>query len=152
MAVLLLGLTACGQPPEAAPKPAPRVEPETPVPPEPSPFQAEFARFYQETPAPQPRERREIVTWTGNPKAKRRIGFLELRESRPKGPRWTFIRDAEGMRDLGVVTPDGVFHRIGPKGELTPMGKPPILSAGLKLLFNLPDPAKLDVVDPDPYK
>lgn len=170
-AALVLGVAAC----DKAPKPPAVSVPEAPaapvradssvVPaadphpvaaaPAPQPYADEFARYYQDSrQAAIPRtDRKEIVAWT---REKKRIGFLERGELPSKGTsparRCSFIRDAEGKKDVGVVTEDGVFYRLDPKGEPIRLDRFPILTAGLKQFFGLSDGVRLDVEEVDPYK
>jgi hypothetical protein len=102
-------------------------------------------------------ERREIVHWKGNPREKKRVGFLYKYETLVKGSRtyresW-YIYDRLGKTAVGFITAEGKFHRFTEDGRIGPfVGEYPIITTGLKVFFGFPLTDNIDVEEVDPYK
>jgi len=102
-------------------------------------------------------ERREIVHWKGNPREKKRVGFLYRYETLVKGSRtprdsW-YIYDRLGRKAVGFITAEGVFYRFTEEGRLGErVGEYPIISTGMKVFFGYPLTDNIDLEEVDPYK
>ncbi len=120
----------------------------------------EFALYYQ-TPAEETTtervDAREILTWKGDPKDKKRIGYLykfetQVAGSRQKRESYT-IYDRTGIKAVGFITAEGVFHRFDGNGRLGErVGEYPILPVGLKVFFGIPIEDYVDLEEVDPYR
>ena len=120
----------------------------------------EFANYYRgpaEGSSSERVERREIIHWRGNPRDKKRIGFLYRYETLVKGSRtyrdsW-YIYDRLGRKAEGFITAEGVFHRFTEDGRLGErVGEYKIVSTGLKVFFGFPLSDNVDLEEVDPYK
>lgn len=102
-------------------------------------------------------ERREIVHWKDDPRAKKRIGFLYKYETLVAGSRtpresWR-IYDRLGNTATGLITGEGVFYRFDEQGRLGErVGEYPVVATGLKMFFGIPLKENVDVEEIDPYK
>jgi hypothetical protein len=120
----------------------------------------EFSNYYRgpaDSSSSERVERREIIHWKGNPRDKRRIGFLYKYETLVKGSRtyrdsW-YIYDRLGKTAVGFITAEGKFHRFTEDGRIGELvGEYPIVSTGLKVFFGFPLTDNIDVEEVDPYK
>ncbi len=101
-------------------------------------------------------DRKEIRTWTDDPRLKRRLGYLYQEETRVGGTRdtregWVIFNDTGSVR-LGMISGKGVLYRFDGNGRLgQPLGEYPLLM-GLKIFFGLPLSHNLELEEPDPYR
>lgn len=101
-------------------------------------------------------ERKEIYHWTNDPKKKKRVGFLyryELQLAGSRGKRdYYMIYDAPGVKAVGYITQEGVFHRFDRSGRLgEKVGEYPILDIGLKIFYGYPLKDSVGLEEIDPY-
>ena len=87
-------------------------------------------------------ERQAIMHWKGNPREKKRIGYLEQYEILLAGSREPhdiyYIRDAAGMKTLGYISENGVFFRYTADGQVKRLGEYPIRDTGIRVFYDLP--------------
>jgi hypothetical protein len=120
----------------------------------------EFSNYYRgpaEESSSERVERREIVHWKGNPREKKRVGFLYRYETLVKGSRtpresW-YIYDRLGKKAVGFITAEGVSYRFTEEGRLGErVGEYPIITTGMKVFFGYPLTDNIDMEEVDPYK
>jgi hypothetical protein len=120
----------------------------------------EFSLYYDK-PAEESRservDRKEIIHWAAHPKDRKRIGFLHTYDTKVEGSRTLReshrIYDPLGVKAVGFVTAEGVFHRFDAQGRLGErVGEYPITTTGLKAFFRIPIAEHLSLEEIDPYK
>lgn len=119
----------------------------------------EYQRYY-----PQPLtethhknvDRKKILYWAKDPKAKVRIGYLERYEVTLAGSReakdYYIIKDSRGIEELGYINNIGEFFRYEKNGTMTKIGEWPVIDLGIKIFFGKPVDHNLLFEDVDPYR
>lgn len=107
-------------------------------------------------------ERKKILHWKADPRAKALIGVLERNEVTLEGsrePREHYFIYDEHLKPVGLITVEGKFYRFDEHGRRVlvneyVIGDDPqrkMFMTGLKVFFGLPLTDNLGLEDIDPY-
>ena len=101
-------------------------------------------------------DRKKILAWARDPKAKERIGYLEKYEMTLAGSRrameYYIIKDRHGLEQLGYINEIGEVYRYQPNGTMTKVGEYPVVDLGVKVFFGLPVDHNILFESVDPYR
>ncbi len=119
----------------------------------------EYQRYYPQastTTSHKNTERRKILYWAKDPKAKERIGYLERYEVTLAGSRdakdYYIIKDRHGLQELGYINDIGEFYRYEKNGTMTKIGEWQVIDLGIKIFFGKPVNHNVLFEDVDPYR
>lgn len=118
-----------------------------------------WSKYYpqpQEETARRLADRRVILHWTNDPRAKEQVGYLERWEVTFAGARnpvdYWFILDRTGRDRVGFINTDGRVSRYRKDGTLEPVGEYPVIDLGLKVFLGYPSGDNLGLEEIDIYR